>query len=321
MAKKFDVSVCVAIYNSDPLQLFMTLASMIRQKQVSFEVIVADDGSVSDMSEQIRAFFKAEGFEDYKILRSEKNNGTVINYLRAAVSSSGKYIKCISAGDLFYSETSLSELMRYMERNSLDACFTDAVYYNSRGLPEVSVDPQIVWVHRKRYLYLQKLCYLILSDRACGAAWLVRREEFLRYMRLFANKVRFCEDSIYCLMIMDEKRVGYHYEPSIYYHYGDGLSTAQNETWTLKLREDDNAVNLIQLRRCRGNSFFEKRYRFFLRFFDARKRLINIVLKMFVFPEVLPLWILQKTHRRKNVKSASFAFLEECRSTAEKFML
>lgn len=316
MAKKFDVSVCVAIYNSDPLQLFMTLASIIRQKQVSFEVIVADDGSASDMSEQIRAFFKAEGFEDYKILRSEKNNGTVINYLRAALSSSGKYIKCISAGDLFYSETSLSELMRYMERNSLDACFTDAVYYNSRGLPEVSVDPQIVGVHRKRYLYLQKLCYLILSDRACGAAWLVRREEFLRYMRLFANKVRFCEDSIYCLMIMDEKRVGYFPKASIYYHYGDGISTAKNAVWIKKLREDDNAFNMIQLKMCEGRSFFEKRFKIFLKCFNANKKLM-----MFVFPEAVPLLLMQKSGRRKNVKSASFAFLEECRSTAEKFML
>ena len=41
-----DVSICVLTYRPDYEKLFMTLTSIIRQQGCSYEIIIADDGTL-----------------------------------------------------------------------------------------------------------------------------------------------------------------------------------------------------------------------------------------------------------------------------------
>ena len=49
----FDITILVAIYNADINKLIHTLYSIIIQKEVGFEIIVCDDGSRIDLTDQI----------------------------------------------------------------------------------------------------------------------------------------------------------------------------------------------------------------------------------------------------------------------------
>ena len=53
----FDITILVAIYNADINKLIHTLYSIIIQKEVGFEIIVCDDGSRIDLTDQIEEFF------------------------------------------------------------------------------------------------------------------------------------------------------------------------------------------------------------------------------------------------------------------------
>ena len=52
-----DVSVVVLTYNPDLRGLKRTLRSVMLQTGVNFEIIIADDGSSDNLSEEIKAFF------------------------------------------------------------------------------------------------------------------------------------------------------------------------------------------------------------------------------------------------------------------------
>ena len=323
LSKKIDVSVCVAIYNPDLTRLWLTLESIVQQKDVVFEIIVADDGSENDYSKLIHDFFSNRNFTSFKIIRSVHNKGTVSNYFKAANNSEGKYIKCISPGDMLYSESTLAELVQFMEKEKIDACFSDAAYYcddkDNLTLAHALVAPQETKAHLKRQLSLQKLYYLILNDKVCGATWFVCKDEFIDYLSLLDKNVKYSEDSIYRIMIFDEKRIKYYEQLTMFYHYGDGISTGRNEKWIKLLHHDDNVTNTILLKKCNKNSLFQIRYRLFLRGNDADKRMRNNLLKIFLFPESIPYWCKLKIKKRYSIAKVSFDFYKKCKESMNNF--
>ena len=321
MTEQVEISICVAIYNPNLHELFLTLASAIQQEKISYEIVIADDGSKEDATGRIRDFFTLHHFERYQIIRSAQNKGTVLNYYEAVRNAKGKYIKCISPGDLFYAKDSLYRMIDYMKKNELDACFTDAVFYSdemNKTLPVVQVLPQEVDVHEKRNLRMQKIYYLVLSDKVCGAAWMIKRIESIRYIELLVNKVKYSEDSLYRIMFLDNKNIGYLRLTTIYYRYGNGVSTNQNSKWIRLLHLDDAETNKILLEKCINKKGFEKRYYKFLKAYDVEKRIRNNMLKILYFPESLPCWLKLKMKRRMNATRASFVFFDECQIIAEK---
>ena len=56
------VSVLLVTYNADWNKLKQTIESIIAQKDVSFELIIADDGSKIRWDEQIQELCKEHGF-------------------------------------------------------------------------------------------------------------------------------------------------------------------------------------------------------------------------------------------------------------------
>ena len=54
MNKVIDMSVIVVTYNSEWEKIKITLNSILRQKNISLQIIVADDGSENIFSEKIQ---------------------------------------------------------------------------------------------------------------------------------------------------------------------------------------------------------------------------------------------------------------------------
>ena len=125
----FLVSVCVTTYKPDYAELGLTLESILRQKNCSFEIIIADDGTEDFAQEEIEDYLAKWNFNAYKIVRAPKNHGTVHNTLAACLVARGKYIKDISPGDYLYADTVLADMAAFMEAGSCEAAFGRACYY------------------------------------------------------------------------------------------------------------------------------------------------------------------------------------------------
>ena len=70
----------------------MTLLSAIDQTGLTKEIIIADDGSKIDRTEELKSFFQRHHFCDYTIIRKKENKGIVSNCLDAVRHSLGEYV-------------------------------------------------------------------------------------------------------------------------------------------------------------------------------------------------------------------------------------
>ena len=76
---KYNVSVVVLTYNAVWEKLRRTLDSIVVQRGLEFEIIVADDGSSVRSDDRITVFFAEKGFTAYKLVNAKENGGTVKN--------------------------------------------------------------------------------------------------------------------------------------------------------------------------------------------------------------------------------------------------
>ena len=72
----YELSVIFLTYNSAPEAVKESLKSIITQKDVDLEVIVADDGSKDNLKNVIKTFFDEYAFTDYKIVLNPENGGS-----------------------------------------------------------------------------------------------------------------------------------------------------------------------------------------------------------------------------------------------------
>jgi len=98
------MSVLVLQYNASVIEVQKTIQSILRQQNIEFEIVVADDGSKENHFTQLEDYFKARGFSHYTLVNNPHNGGTVKNILSGVKMCNGKYVKCISPGDYLYDE-------------------------------------------------------------------------------------------------------------------------------------------------------------------------------------------------------------------------
>ena len=107
--RNIDVSVIVACYNPDIVKLKKTINSILNQVGVSYEIIIADDGSEFEYKSEIEKWFKENQVKNYKLSFLPENQGTIKNIYFALSYCSGEYVKTISPGDLLISEHIICE--------------------------------------------------------------------------------------------------------------------------------------------------------------------------------------------------------------------
>lgn len=127
--KEYSVSVLVLTYNPDKEKLFLTLKSILLQKGIRFQIVLADDGSEINFFNCVKEYFDSINFTNYALVANPINRGTVMNAWSGIKLCEGKYVKFISPGDLLYGETVLADWISDTEGKGSDISFSDAVYY------------------------------------------------------------------------------------------------------------------------------------------------------------------------------------------------
>ena len=241
---KYDVSVCVATYNSSKKKLIATLKSVIQQKNCKYEVILTDDGSETFDEAYFARWFKEQKFDNYKIRRSLENKGTLDNVLQGYIISEGQYVKAISPGDFFYDDTALARMLNFVRKNNYKVAFGRTCYYrvqNDQCQLLNMMNPKNLEPYIKQDYESVKNAYLICQDYIVGVAFFAERNLALKYTQELAGKVKYAEDCAYISMIADDIHIEFFDDNFVWYEHGDGISTNGSTVWGQRITADNQA--------------------------------------------------------------------------------
>ncbi len=245
MRKKINeagVSICILTYEQSWEKLKMTLDSIICQKGVNFEIIISDDGSEENHSEEVRQYFQDRLFTDYIFINSEKNTGIVQNSIRASAACRKSYVKIISPGDCILGEDTLYRWLEFLTKSGKRWSFADVESYQIDGgvIRKVSVEehPRLKEEYRKGDDEISRWNYVVLNDIAVGAAMIIEKDLFCEYLSKIDGRVVYAEDNIYRLMMYDGIVGVYYPKSAILYEYGCGISTRDDREWDRKISKD-----------------------------------------------------------------------------------
>ncbi len=311
---KYEISVIMVSYNPSLIKLIKTINSVICQKDICLQFIICDDGSAHNYFSEIEKYLSEKRFNDYKLVGSDINNGTVINFYRGLLVAEGKYIKAISPGDYLYNDNTLCNWLKFMNKHNIDMSFGHAVFYHfvdekpvlvkrHRDAPAIA---RIYDLNRRSELNkeIRKIDWLVCRDSILGCLIICKSELCKEYILEIVNRIKFAEDYMFRLMLLDNIEMVHYDAPVLYYEYGNGVSSSP-EKWKKYLYNDE--VSFMNILRTRKNqNRFIKQYNRLLRlsginFYSKRRQFFSVM----IFPLSLP-WKIGKLIYRKIGKSKQY---------------
>lgn len=245
----FEVSVIVCCYNPKYEALEFTLNSIISQKNIRLEIIIADDGSKNNLKYEIEEYFIKNGFKDWRMICNDINHGTVHNVQSGLLSSKGRFAKVISPGDALNGDYILREWIDFNESNGYRWSFSNAIYYtvvcNKRLIVQAQAHPNNVKPYIQKKEDICRWNYIVLDDIALGAALIGEKNLQLDYINRIINKVVYAEDNIWRMMMFDGIIGGFFPKDAVIYEFGTGISTESSNKWDSILKQDWNATDNI----------------------------------------------------------------------------
>lgn len=221
--KELDFSVIICCYNPDIEKLKKTIISIVNQKDVSFEIIISDDGSKKNYLPELKKWIDENKLANIKYNFLKENVGTVKNLISGIEVSSGKYIKDISPGDYLFNEYSLKRYKKGFEEEDLDIIFSRAVYYNEEGKIFKITNPKFKSSEKNKNLK-RNVC--IYRDYLLGATVSYKRD-MMKYFYEIQDSVRLLEDYPFTyLALINNEKLGIINEYLVWYEYGFGVSTS-----------------------------------------------------------------------------------------------
>ena len=265
---KIIFSVLCVTYNSDLRKTKETLLSIIQQKNVSFEIIIADDGSKQNNFEDIRNFFRNNNFKNYKLVENKENQGTVKNFISGLNNCSGQYVKPISPGDYFYSDFSLSNAYEFIKHNKASVYFGRTAYYsyenNQVSLFNNLANPKDLRPYKKQKFNIIKRNYFARRDSLLGASVIYNTYTIKSYMKTLSQFVKYAEDYSIFLMLANNEKISYmDFNNSdenffIWYESSSGISTQVNSKWhDILLNELKNTYKYLIDNKLLSQKYFD----------------------------------------------------------------
>lgn len=230
---KFDVSVVLLTYFPEKQKLLATLKSILLQKNISYEILIADDGSDSFYKDEIEEMMKEYHFADFKFVAHKENKGTVINFYDAVKEAKGEIVKPISPGDYFYSEDTLYKVYNFMKEYNTDAAFGDIVFYTNEDEFKVvnKKDPiyDNIYLDYKNYNSRKITKHLIkYSDAICGASLFYKTNVLKEFLSEILGIVIYAEDAITQYLALEGRKILKINDFVVFYEYGSGISTKKS---------------------------------------------------------------------------------------------
>lgn len=295
--KNIDFSIIVLCYKPQMDKLKNTIISSIKQKNVSYEVIVVDDGSPFTYEKEIKEWVsKLNSDVQFKYVFSKVNQGTIRNYLNGIEIAEGKYIKPISPGDYFLNEYSLERYKKEFDEG-YDVIFADAAFYADDVIVLNKQFPISNDIFNEKKM---KKHYCFYGEYFVGATISAKKDLIAEMMKEAAQVATFSEDLATMLFsFFNGASIKGIPEELMFYEYGYGISTTSkgksgltkdNEQvyqYIMNKYPEDKIVKKMQRR--------ENIWRF--------KKPFNLLVCFFVFPNYLFSLLKAKYHKPMKTKA------------------
>ncbi|MCD8045509.1 MAG: glycosyltransferase [Clostridiales bacterium] len=272
-----DFSVIVLTYKAAMDQLKRTLGSIIKQRDIEYEIIVCDDGSAENHFEEVRLLLDRHGVSNYRLLGSESNQGTVRNILKGLTVAEGKYAKLIGAGDLLYHDHILRDIRDFMEEQQAPCCFGLMRGYHMVGDGmefKLHDSPRDIRAYREKDTRRIARNLMLCEDWVSGAGIFAQTDYYRKYISMLEGHVRFCEDWSSTLSAVDGVFPEFYDQYVVWYEVGDGISTSANAEFRQKLAEDNRQFWKLFDEYCKTQGRTE--YARYIRKRKRKKRLENV---------------------------------------------
>ncbi len=238
MHNQVPISVLMCIYNSEWNRTRQTIYSVISQKNIDYELIISDDGSTGNDIGRIVEYLTVKNFNSYKIVKSNKNQGTIKSLISGLAVAKGEFIKPISPGDFLYDENTLRKLYDFMKSNGLKCVFGNVIYYHKSSnsvkvfneirapaKPErYSLNRSINGKRRYNLLHCGGLIngFSVCYDKKTWESCLGKLENCIKYVE---------DNTSIMMMLLDSIDIVYLNENIGWYEYGEGISTNGDDKW------------------------------------------------------------------------------------------
>ena len=296
-------TVLVLNYNANPQKTFLTLQTIIDQKFDSFEVVIADDGSKDNHFPAIREYLERRGFQNYKLVANEKNQGTVKNILSGLAVCEGKYVKFISSGDGLYAENTLQKVYDFMEENRSHSCFGLLQGYQKEEevvkVPYFHPFDLVAYRKKDTKRILKNLT--LYSDNVCGAAICYEKEFALEYMNRIQNEVVYEEDIFQVLAAVEGKPVDLFDDYMVWYEIGSGISTKKGPSkFDELLRQDVERFYRKLYDLHPENKYVKKRFHL-MKYYKIKNLYLRTMLRTIENPDAIRYLVDSLIQRKRKV--------------------
>lgn len=122
--KNKDFSIIIPTVNRRDL-LKLAITSVLRQKNVSLEVIVGDNGSTDDTEQVVRSFKDSR----IRYIKNKKNIGYGLNVIQLFNKASGNYIFTLGDDDFILDENTLYECLKVMQKHKVGIAKIGTITY------------------------------------------------------------------------------------------------------------------------------------------------------------------------------------------------
>lgn len=246
-----DFSVMVLIYNSDEARLKITLDSVLNQKGVNFELILADDASQNNSLEMAEDYLKEQGYNNYKKIEHHENVGTVRNIYDGLKVADGKYIKVIGAGDALYNNDVLHDVKSVMDKTDSTMCFGKMRGYRETGdyyeFSNVEL-PYDIKAFKNGDIKKIKKNILMNHGWIVGASMFYNTTRFRTLLKELVGRVKYCEDFLQAILFIRGERVEFFDSGVVYYEVNSGVSTSPNSGARARMLNDVRALRKLLMK-------------------------------------------------------------------------
>ncbi len=238
----FEITVIIASYNFNYQKLMSTLKSVVMQRDVDLEIIIADDGSQDADYSEAERYIHEIGYESFFIVKNKVNQGTVKNLLSGLKRARGKYVYMTFPGDILFDDLVLHDFYEYAEENNSKVLFGDAVYYSNDDELRLYTDKSAP---------LRPFCYIPERNRnfkktafyfggyILGASFFRETETAKRYFSMIEDCCKYAEDNTTtAFMLADGIDVEYFSRNMIWYEYSGDISSSKENEWREVLEAD-----------------------------------------------------------------------------------
>ncbi len=311
-----EITVLVLTYNGKRSAILSTVRCVIKQKNVNVKLIISDDGSKDFCKNEIISFLEKASFNNYTIIDSKVNRGTVLNVYNALKYVQTEYVKMISQGDLLYDENTLYNMMRFMAKNNCEVAYGKMVGYVPNDLTLVEqYSPRDNTCYKNKDISRMAKEFILYLNGPCGALHMYKTSALKKYLAEITGKVKYCEDNIMGLMMLDGIKLAYYPHFIIYYEIGSGISSGAQKGQSRRIREDQIRCfdHFAEIRKCRLTKKAKRLYH--INSIDNRR--VRHILKVALNPAALFYELKCRLNRSGNKKELDFAsaktdFLYDC---------